>query len=357
MIYTGDYQNDYIYGTLKKHSIVIETEDNATYLSCDLSVLFNGTTWQHVFEIPFYNNMATCYFENYVHSLITQKFGNPDINLNEISINSFQLARVVVNIEEKNELGTINSQILQFYMTLGNFDKVSLDLLENSNKKTALPISHTSFVSQNGAISFSFLSKTLPTKFRAQDSESTKETVLSFSATILYLHTITIPIVSFIQSNLTEYALSISFLDNTNFSLGTFHIIDNVVDHHQIAYQNQFGSISTIEFFGETIRSEEFNTRVEEFANNNSVVLRESDISESFPFSINTGYIWDSEKHTMLKMLIGSFNKFLIENGQLISISNNGLQKLTPYQTKNYLKEETLKFKLSTNDNSANRLV
>ena len=80
MIYQGDYYSDTIYGTSNNNKIRVQTNAEANFLSCELEVLFNDEVWRHTFEIPFFNNEAEFYFENYIHSIITQKFKTPEVN-------------------------------------------------------------------------------------------------------------------------------------------------------------------------------------------------------------------------------------------------------------------------------------
>ena len=72
MIYTGDYTAANIYGTSNGFKIKATTTDTDTFLSVKLTVNFNGEEWIHTFEVPFFQNKAELYIENYIHSIITQ---------------------------------------------------------------------------------------------------------------------------------------------------------------------------------------------------------------------------------------------------------------------------------------------
>ena len=143
MIYTGDYTAANIYGTSKGFKIKATTTDTDTFLSVKLTVNFNGEEWVHTFEVPFFQNKAELYIENYIHSIITQKFEVPSFFVNDYKINSYDLATVKMELSEMKANVSVSDHVSTFYMVLGNFITVSQSALTNGTKYSLLPFTLT----------------------------------------------------------------------------------------------------------------------------------------------------------------------------------------------------------------------
>lgn len=348
MIYQGEYFSNNIYGTSNKNKVKVQTADDATFLSCELEVLFNNSAWSHTFEIPFFNNVAELYFENYIHSIITQKFNIQDIDIDNYKFYDFDLASINMKLKEMQQNDVLSELEHDFYMILGKFDALSVDSL-NSGVKRILPTKQTNFLTEEGILSFSFLCTNYPNKIIVNNGVTESQITLPSSTTNYKLHTVTIPIKKIASSISTALTLTLKFANGSSFDLGQFNVIDKGVDHNTVFFQNNYGTISIVEFNGEFKEDENYKTNVQQYSSNNSSNLNEIDISASLPFIINTGYIWDQQKYNILRALIKSYNKYLIKE-TIINIINNGTQKLMPYKSNYYLNNETLKFKLSEND-------
>lgn len=360
MTYLGDYLQENIYGISNTNKIKVSKIGDATHLSCLLEVSFNGETWSHLFEIPFFNNIAELYFENYVYSILTQKFIAEIIDLEDITFHYFNTATINITLKEMNSNVILETLDYRFFMTLGKMNAISAIQLSSGVKKL-LPTLQTSFITDKGLLAFSFLSLTKPVKLVINHDTPTITTKIPLNEYITnrYLYTLIIPLKSL--SNLTAWNTTSSFLLSVEYSdgfiipLGEFHRISESVDHHNIFYQNEYGTISAIEFLGELKENEQYKTKIEQYSKQNSSNLIENNISESLTFSYNSGYLWDEKKYAMLRILIKSYTKYIITY-KIRKIINNGNQKLMPYKTDYYLNNETLKFKISENDNFHNRI-
>ncbi|WP_340074570.1 hypothetical protein [Leptobacterium sp. I13] len=349
MTYQGEYYSNNIYGTSNNHKAVVQTVDGATFLLCELTVTFNGDVWTHTFEAPFFNDEAELYFENYVHSIITQKFELAGITMEDYQFYAFGLASINMKLKEMQQNTLLSELEHDFFMILGRYDALSMDFL-TSGVKRLLPVKNTSFLTEQGLLSFSFLSTTLPDVLVVDDGVTESEITLPATATTAYLHTLTIPVKKVVSGVSASLALSLKFSTGFVIELGTFNIIDGGIGHTVFAYQNLFGALSIIEFTGELEIEKQYKTDEYEFVDGNVVSLNTTAIDTQNGYSVNTGYLLDVAKYEMLYSLLKSFNVFIHLEEGLKKMIVNRTQKLNPYRSNYYLNNETLKFKLSKND-------
>lgn len=349
MIYKGAYYNLNIYGTTNNNQIVVETEDQATFLSCTLNVTFNNFNWTHTFEIPFFNNTAQFYFENYIHSIITQKFKTPTVNYNEINIHSFDVARIDMTLIEMQNSTILEQQNYSFFMTLGNFDTLDITALAPSYT-SVINTPQTQYITDKGVICFSFFASQLPLAVILNTPELQKEIPVVNTSTTHFIHTITIPVKTVYNYTSNNINLSLKFNDDVVLNINDFFILKQSIDHNNIAYQNSNGTLSILEFLGELKTENNYKTDVFDFIDNNTFSMNTNKIEIQEIYKINTGYITDPIKYDMLKSVLNSFNIFIM-NKVLLKIILNNSQKLMPYKSNYYLNNESLTFKLAQNDN------
>lgn len=349
MIYQGDYVSNTIYGASNNNRIKVDTVDGATFLSCNLLVDFSDELWEHNFEVPFFNNTAELYFENYIHSIITQKFDLLNVNTVNYEYYHYNLANIVLTVKEMHNNVVLDELEHDFFMILGKFQSMPLADLNTSGMQL-LELDNSAFLTKKGVLSFCFLSNTLPEKLIIDNGITQTELNLVVSPYDTLLHVLTIPAVVFESQQSTAVTLSLKFSSNTIYPLGMFNIIDPGVDHNLIAYQNQFGTISIVELTGERKDDENRKTSIQNYTINAFNRLNETEITESYSIIINSGYVLDSIKYEMLRRLVKSYNKFLVTTGSIDRIVNNGSQRFKPYKTNYYENNENLKFKISQND-------
>ena len=348
MIYQGYYYSDHIYGTSNNNKVKVQTTAGANFLSCELEVVFNSQEWSHTFEIPFFNNKAEFYFENYIHSIITQKFSIQNIDFDNYKFYDFDLASVSMKLKEMQQNTVLSDLEHNFYMILGKFDALSIDYL-NSGVKRILPIVQTHFLTEKGLLSFSFLSTNYPNKLLINNGFFESHITLPSLSTLRKLHAITIPIKNIVSSISTALTLTLKFSNGASFDLGQFNIIDHGIDHNSLVFQNNYGTISTIELTGEFKTAQQYKSDFFNYVNDNHLFLNSTKIDVKKSYALNTGYLLDSNKYEMLYILLKSFNIFLVDSGLKKMILSSS-QKLMPYKSNYYLNNETLKFKLSKND-------
>ena len=353
MIYNGNYYNDTLYGTSNNQKVLVETTDNAIYLSCELEVIFNGEVWAHVFEIPFFNNMAEFYFENFIHSIITQKFTVDQMDKDNYKFLHFEFASIRMVLKEMIENDILDQQELSFSMTLGSYDAISLSEIEQGNQYL-LPISNTSLLTKKGIVSFSFVSQNLPEILIVSDGVNESQIGLTPSETSWKLHCLTIPIKNILSEGSDELTLSLKF-GQTIIALGKFIIIGAAIDHTMVTYQNEFGTLSIIEFIGELKQEQNYKFGEFKHRKNNRSILSTTSIEKNKLYMVNTGYILDSLKYEMLSDLLKSFNTYLWDTDLKKMIVARS-QRLKPYRSNYYLNNETIKFKLSENDDILHRI-
>ncbi|MFV9552101.1 hypothetical protein [Algibacter sp. PT7-4] len=349
MIYTGDYLSNKIYGTENNHSITVKTENNATFLICQLDVLFNGEVWSHPFEIPFFDNIASFYFGNFIHSIITQKFIMPNLDCNTFNYLDFDLAQVTMTLKEMDNETELSSLSHSFFMILGKFqtqDVTAFTPTYNYILENEIP----EFVTPNALISCSFLSTNFPLKLLINSSETTREINLIQPSTTKLLHTIIIPVKEIVSLTTSALTLSFEFPNNIILNIASINVIDKGIDHNLIAFQNQFGSISVLEFNGELKINNQFKYDDFETRSNNINSINVSEITYNETYTLNTGYWLDVIKYKLLKRTLKSFNIFLFQTTWLKIILSK-TTTITPYKTNFYQNNESLIFKLSENDN------
>ena len=349
MIYNGDYQNNTIYGTANNHKLKVNTADDANFMICELAVNYNGIDWSHTFEAPFFNNNAELYIENYIHSIITQNFDFSDVDINAFKLYHFSLAQINITLKEMlfdEELDTLD---LTFKMVLGNFNETP-ELNITNGAKILLPITQTSFFTSKGVLCISFIASETPEKLIVNDGNLNTENNLPLSTSNLILHTLVIPLKLCIGSDSTALEITLEFSDQSTLQLGTYSIIDDSIDHSLMWFQNDFGTLSCLEFIGELKIDDNFKYKNFEYSENNINRFNTTEITYNTRFNINTGYIIDHEKYTSLYSLLKSFQIFLLRDS-LIKVLSDGNQKLMSFKSNYYLNNETLKFKTAQNDN------
>lgn len=348
MIYNGDYYNGKIYTTSSNNKIKVVTEDDANFLSCEITVVLNDLEWSHPFEIPFFNDEAELYFDNYIHSIITQMFNLQTVNLEAITNTAFPLADITLTLKEMNQNTVLSELDYNFSMLLGNLDVLDEADLDNGLVKL-LPNHNPLFITDKGVLSYSYLSDTTPTQLIVDDGLEIRTINLSLPASNSYLQNLVIP-VKLIDSSISKsLTLSLKFSNNTVLVLGDVSVIDKGTDHNIILYQNNNGTLSFIEMTGELKEEEQFQIDVFTNTSQNISSLNISEIKINTSYSLNTGYWLDARKYKMLSALLKSYNIYLgATNAKKIVLSKT--QNITPYQTDNYENNETLNFKLAKND-------
>lgn len=356
MNYIGDYQDNYIYGTLNNNILKMDTGGmRVTSYSCTITVNYNSDSWNHNFNVPIYNDVAELHFEHFVHSLLTKNFQLPEVVSNEVKVHSFDMAAITVDIEEKDEATVLSTLQLNFKMVPGKVNAVAESAID-STTKVMLPMDQTEFITKEGILCYTFISKDLPTELLGTYNENEVSTTLNLPNTLKKLHTIVIPVTKHFDDDYDNIRIKMKFADASEFDINEINIIDNYADYHLIAYQNTHNTVSIIEMLGERKDDNQFNSTTQSQVIDYKENLREVDFSESLPVAINTGYIWDQKKYNMIRELIGSFNKNLYIDAVFHRIVNAGRQSIRPYNTNNRLQNETLKFKFAKNDLSTNRI-
>ena len=353
MIYHNNYIDDCIHGTLDQKQWHVETQLNAVFLLCSLTITYNGSSFSNDFEVPFFNNNAKLKISQYVHSIMSLNFTLPSISKTNITVHSFPLATISYNLKEKDGTTELSDTSGSFYMTLGHINDPSLTTtsIDAGNTKLLLNAAQSGSLDDDSLASYSFIATNLPTKLISNDLTSDQEDTISSGDANYYLHTVTIPISIIIRNGLTAYTLKLEFADASILYLGAISIVDNNIENKLMAYQNSNGALSLIHFYGIFEIDGRNKTKTDNYTNDFNHELRETSISQSNSYELRTGFIWDEEKYLMLDELIYSFNKFIDLDG-FVSVVNDGGQKLQPFKTRNYTKSEMLKFKKSKNDNT-----
>jgi|GEM_PF-6521939 len=350
----GDYQNGYLYGTLSDYKIDVRTLGTEKAIWLTLNIQYGDRTWSHTFDVPFFEGNAIMYINNYVHSVITQALVMPTVSLDSIQINSFELAQVTVAISELNyETDTIIAT-RSFYMMPGEITPIAKSAIDGG-ARVLLNAHQSEFLDERAVISYTFLSNIMPISIKATHYSGDVDKIITEDASDLLLHSISIPFKLLLAANVVNYSLRLYFTGLSFIELGLANLMDEPMEHRLFQYQNQFGTVSFVEFTGEFEEEEQFKSDVQEYIANNISQLQEVAYSESKPLEINTGYIWDINKHHQIRALIRSYQKYLVMDG-LIRIVNAGTNKIKPYTSKKRLYNETLKFKIAQNDNFSNRI-
>jgi len=302
-------------------------------------------------EIPFFDDLAEFYFENYLHSIITQKFNVPLLDLENIKFHEFSLASIAMRLKEMEQTTVLEELERTFFMTLGRFEALPIANLDAGEHKL-LPLSNSIFITNKGLLDFSFLSSTLPTELIVNNGIIETQIALPSQTVTDKLHSVTVPVSTIFNGDSTALNLSLKFTDNTILVLGEFHIVDEGLDHNIIVFQNNYGTVSTIELTGELKTDQQYQANIFINSNENRRSLNATEIQTNESYAINTGYWLDENKYTVLSNVLKSFNIYLLQANSLKEIVLNGNQKLMPYKTNYYQNNETLKFKISKNDDS-----
>jgi hypothetical protein len=349
MNYLGDYQNNTIYGTSDNRRIKIETVDEANFIHCEVTVDFNGLQWVHNFEVPFFNNNAEFYFENYIHSIIIQNLSDTTVSSDQLSITSFDIASVSLVLKEMKQSEELDELQYDFYMSLGSFDPISYTNIQNGSK-LLLPTTNSKYITQKGILSFSFFSLSQPDKLLVDVDNNVQEINGPTNNSGLLLHTIFVPVKSIIGINDVAFSLSLRFANNSVFSLGDFVISNRGLDHSHIVYQNQFGTLTSAEFTGLVAFTEEY--KIGNIVNTKGgfTSSKTNSIETNSLKTLNTGFILDNAKYNMIEELIRSYNIHFLDGSELKKVILKGKPKIRPYITDKHLRHETLTFKVSEND-------
>lgn len=346
MIYTGDYLDNKIYGTAVNKKIKVTTEDEANFLLCQVSVSYNGLEWTHPFEAPFFSDAAELYFENYIHSIIIQNLKEFTVSKDAISLTSFDIASVQVVLKEMKESDLLEELELNFYMSLGTFEALDYTELENGSR-LILPTNNSNFITKNGIVSFSFFTAETPGKVFLKSYTNTLEFIVDESEANLLLHTVFIPIKLSNALNNKYFTVSLGFGDDI-LKLAEFTINTIGADHATIIYQNDYGTLSALEFTGEISTPEEFKISNDTNSNNGTSTTKTNNIENNSLKYLDTGHILDESKYRMLLELIRSYNIFYLSD-KLEKLTLTGDTKITPYVTKRPFSNEILTFKVSEN--------
>lgn len=350
MIYTGNYNNGVIYGTLNNDKIIATTSQNANFLSCELQVVLGGTTWSHTFDIPFFENKAEFFFDNYIHSIITQKFNKPALDTTAISFSQYNLASVTMTLKEMQQNTVLDTLTRSFFITLGKISPILLSAI-NTGFVAVLPTKTSQYITQNGVICVSFIANALPTKLNVNNGVTNTVIDLTVTTVTNKLHTICIPVKAINSVMSTHLKLSLNFGNTYVHNLGDFNIIDDDVDHNLVAFQNLFGTLSVFEFLGELKEDWQYSAALSETTTNKNKTLNVSDIERNTTYAIKTGYWMDEARYNLLDALLKSFNIFIVSQ-ELKEIVLSSRTRITPYKSNFYENNETINFKLSSNDNS-----
>lgn len=348
MNYLGNYEENKLYGTLENNKIKVTTSANANFLKVELSVVFGAFNWNHNFEIPFFNNEAELYFENYIHSIITQKLEVFEINTTDFNFASFDIAGVTCVLKEMENNTELDTKTINFSMVLGDVGFVNFSNVVDAGKYF-LPIKHSIATTLKNLLSFSFYATLFPIKVRLAINGVVSEINLPSYTSSKKLHTLFVPVEKIIGANTSSFTLSLVFSDNSVFNFGEFYILPPEVDHSLLVYQNSYGTLTSIEFTGAKQYPISFKSKENIFIRNNKTVSTTNTTEEKSEVIINTGYIRDSYKYDMLIDLLRSFN--IYELPTLKKLTKKLSQKITPFDTDNYTQNETLTFKYSENDN------
>ena len=100
---------------------------------------------------------------------------------------------------------------------------------------------------------------------------------------------------------------------------------------------------------GQLQTDEQYKESTFKHTNNEKGSLSPTKIEIKKMYVLNTGLILDFTQYEMLKSLLKSFNRYLLEDG-VKRIILSSAQRITPFKTDDYLRNENLKFKLSEND-------
>lgn len=346
MNYIGDYTANTIHGTLNNEKIKVTTTTENSYLLCALTVNFNSVVWTHTFEVPFFNGAAELYFANYIHSLMTQKFNNLQFLTSEITTHSFDLANVSVIITERKDGADIDQHTIAFYYMIGKFTPFLYSSISGNNVML-LQATTTKVLSRKALFGFSFLSDEQPNKVVVNDVEID----INSQPTTKLLHSIIVPINLIVAATVEEFTFKIKFPSGAEINAGSIYILENEIDHNLMFYQNEFGALSSIEFTGEITFEDAFKSDEFSISSNGNLLSVESKIDLSNIFKVNTGYIFDEDKHKMITTLLKSFNRFSYNNNQFKRVTLSGTHKLSPYQSGNPDYNEDLNFKIAENDN------
>lgn len=348
MIYNGDYTAGLIYGTLNRKQIQVSTTETHSFLVCELEANYLGEVWTHTFEIPFYNGVAQLPFNNYLHSLMTQKFNLQLQNTTAISVFNFDISAVTLTLTEKKDGAILDTHTVSFYMMLGDIVPVAFSAIE-STEKVLLTASEANCVTSKAVLSFSYLSKNNPSKVIVNNIEY----AVSLALTNKKLHTFLLPL-TFIADDLTDVLdIKLEFEPGVFMQVGTFYITPEGTDHTLFAYQNQVGGISLIEFTGDLKTDEDIKSTDFNHLDNRIETVSTSKIEYKNTFQIKTGYVHDSTKYQQIKQFLRSFNIF-IKTNKMERCVLNGTQKLNTYTTDSTDYNETLNFKKATNDDIYN---
>lgn len=358
MIFHDSYLDDCIQGTLDQRQWEIETQNNAIHIACNITIEYNGVTYSNLFEVPFFNKRAKLSISKYAHSLIVNNFQMPEINKTNIKVQSFDLADVTYEIKEMSGTTVLSTTSGTFHMTLGRINDETLILsdIEGNNTSVLLDCAQSAFLDNESIAAFTIIAFAPPTELISNDSLLDHSKALNTGQDTKYIHTITVPMSEIITNNKNAFSLRLKFSDDSELQLCSINIIDRHIENKMMAFQNTIGGLSIVHFYGEYIKAQRFRTKSDSFTGDFNHENRETMLSNSLPYQLNTGFIWDDTKYDMLNELIDSFHKYL-EDGEMVRVINDGNQKLQRERTRTYSKSETLKFKKAKNDNTVYGLL
>ncbi|WP_299011992.1 hypothetical protein [uncultured Polaribacter sp.] len=348
MNYLGNYEENKLYGTLENNKILVATVNNANFLKVELSVVFDAFNWNHNFEIPFFNNEAELYFENYIHSIITQKLEVSEIDVTDFNFTSFDIAAITCVLKEMENNTELDTKTINFSMVLGDVNFVNFSNVVDAGKYF-LPIKQSTSTTLKNLLSFSFYATLFPVKVRLEINGVISEINLPSYTSSKKLHTLFIPVEKIIGTNIDSFTLSLVFSDNSVFTFGKFYVLPPEVDHSLLVYQNSYGTLTSIEFTGAKKSPISFKSKENIFIRNNKTSITTNVIEEKSEIYLDTGYIRDESKYDMIINLLKSFN--IYELPSLKRLITKTPQKITPLETDNFTQRETLIFKYSENDN------
>ena len=343
MNYTGSYNDNIIYGTANNNKVIVTSVD-ATFLQLILTVDYGTFNYIHTFEIPFFQNVAEFNFENYVHSIITQKFTEiTTIDKANIKIYNFDMANVSFVLKEMQGINELSTLTKTFHMILGKITPVSIVDLDNGIN-VLLPTSRTLYVSKKGIITFTYLSKNNPIALIVNNTPI----AINLPTENKYLHTITIPIY-LISGTATWLKLSLKFAPSVILNIDDIQIIKHGIDHNLMLFQNLYGGVTIIELLGQLLQKTSLRSTHNSHVNDNITTIDVSNIEQKEEYKLNTGYLHGQDKYNMLFSLLKSFNTYFDNNSELLKIAFFNRHSLTPYQSRKYDNNETLNFKIAKN--------
>jgi hypothetical protein len=356
--YIGDYQDDYIYGTFDDKKVLVEIPPNSPLKVCtiQLTVTYNTKVWTHEFEIPFYKLNVEFPISHYVHSIITNAWEEPTVATNGVQLRSYDMAKVRVLVVNPDQGDSRGLEDVEFYMVTGMITPLPITDIEYGSR-VLLNAAQTVFASSQAVLTYTFLSNALPGSVQINKPSGSSVINIVSGPNSYYLHTISIPMRNIIAPEVDLYGLKVFFTATSNIDLGNIYLMPTQVDHHLLAYQNIHSTLSVIEMTGSAEFSEQIRTAQDTYVNNNVDLMQETEFSESMPIEFSTGFIHDKAKYSMLRELIKSYHKYLIDGSKLIPLVNNGTQKLSPYTSRERIYAEKIKFKKATNDNFSNRII